>query len=156
MKNTLKRGFTLVELLVVVLIIGILSSVALPQYTKAVKKAKGVKFMTATKALADAMNMAYLEDGSYRRSFARSTYVGNYGSPDDFDIEIPIPDFKGFYPYHFGASGSGSWGSASVDLYEPAGNASLTYNLYEGKINSVSCGGNLCSTYFPGTILSGR
>ena len=154
--NTLfKRGFTLVELLVVVLIIGILSSVALPQYSKAVKKTKGVKYMTAAKALADAMNMAYLEDGSYRRSFARSTYVGNYGSSDDFDIEIPIPDFNGFYPYHFGGDGSGSWGSACVDLYESSGNgAGLCYNLHDGKIESITCSGSLCSSYFPGTLLS--
>ena len=36
----MKKGFTLIELMVTVLIVGILASVALPQYRKAIERAR--------------------------------------------------------------------------------------------------------------------
>ena len=64
MKNAFKRGFTLVELLVVVLIIGVLSSVALPQYTKAVNKSKVAGYWPTLKNLSEAAKLCELEKGS--------------------------------------------------------------------------------------------
>ena len=151
MKNALKRGFTLVELLVVVLIIGILSSVALPQYTKAVKKAKGVQVITSASALARAVNMAYLEDGNYRRRY--HSYAGSFvNEPSDFDIDIPQLKIKG---ENWGLLAYGNGGrSCDVYAWKGGGNVGLTYYLYDGKISYVSCSGSECSSYFPGTILS--
>ena len=51
----MKQGFTLIELMVVVLIIGILSSIALPQYEKAIAKARAAEALTTTKNILDAM-----------------------------------------------------------------------------------------------------
>ena len=59
------KAFTLIELLVVVLIIGILASVALPQYQKAVDKAHFVKTMAAGDALLQAEKVYFLENGKY-------------------------------------------------------------------------------------------
>ncbi len=58
-KQTL-HGFTLMELLVVVLIIGILAAVAVPQYQKAVEKAKATEASTILNALHVAQKSYYL------------------------------------------------------------------------------------------------
>ena len=79
MKNK-SRAFTLIELLVVVLIIGILAAVAIPQYEKAVEKARAAEAMVLLKAIADANQRYYLANGEYTWSLA------------DLDIEIPGKD----------------------------------------------------------------
>ena len=71
-----RGGFTLVELLVVVLIIGILSSVALPQYQKAVNKSRVAGYWPVLKNLAEAAKLCTLEKG-------------DSCSLDELDIEAP-------------------------------------------------------------------
>ena len=68
MKN--KKGFTLIELLVVVLIIGILSAIAVPQYQKAVFRAKVARLLPTMRHWKDAMMAYQLQHGSYCKDSA--------------------------------------------------------------------------------------
>ena len=51
--NKLKTGFTLVELLAVVLIISIMTSIAVPQYRRSVQRAEAIEAMTNLKTMFD-------------------------------------------------------------------------------------------------------
>ena len=57
----MKKAFTLIELLVVVLIIGILAAAAMPQYQKAVLKARFAELTTVLDSIGKAYQVCALE-----------------------------------------------------------------------------------------------
>ena len=78
MKNKkLNKGFTLIEMLVVVLIIGILAGIALPQYQMAVTKAKVASILPLMRRWKDAMYEYKLQHGDYLDGISASEY-GEY------------------------------------------------------------------------------
>ena len=82
MKNLLKTtlGFTLLELLVVVLIIGILAGIALPQYEMSVEKAKAAEALMNMRTIIGAVERNILLNGKDDK------FV--YANPENWDIEL--------------------------------------------------------------------
>ncbi len=114
------KGFTLLELLVVVLIIGILAAVALPQYQKAVEKTRAVQAFTVLKALAQAQKTYYLENGKYATQF------------NELDVELT------------GWTGNKKWVNSSTDIRS---NEEWSLQLYTSPYGNAIFMGRIAGPY---------
>ena len=56
----MNKGFTLAELLIVVFIVGVLSAIALPQYSRSVERAKTAEALSNGKVMLDSMNRSIM------------------------------------------------------------------------------------------------
>ncbi len=147
MKSLNKKGFTLIEMLVVVLIIGILAAVALPQYFKAVEKSRATEALSIMGSLAAAMERARLVSSSntYPESLSSldiefadvngSPVTGDSWSTNNFTIKV---DGTGTADGVVTASRNGTAGSGYT----------LTRYYYTGKVVCQASGdrGGICES----------
>lgn len=74
-----QNGFTLIELQVVVLIVGILAAVAVPQYNKVIWKSRAAHLESILSSLVHASDVYHLQTGEYAGYF------------DQLDIDFNLP-----------------------------------------------------------------
>ena len=71
-KNLIQQGFTLVELMIVIVIVGILSAVALPNFLSQSNKARATEAKTQLSSVLKQAGILYVEDGGVLASTCAS------------------------------------------------------------------------------------
>ncbi len=142
-----KQGFTLIEVLITVVIIGILTSVALPQYMRSVERARATEAMNAIKALNDSIYVYYSEKEQCPTKFSQLAVVitPDPSAPhpslasDKVDTKFFLFRLKPLnVPYVPGTECRGvmaarrNGGNYKYGIYNP-------YELVAGKASSLAC-----------------
>ena len=125
MKNKMSNrlgGFTLIELLVVVLIIGILAAVAVPQYQKAVEKARATQALAVLKTIGQAQEAYFLANGEYAQSL------------DELPVDISWTGTEKWTASDYPTYSNGQW-SLQVVRWTPT-----TCGIYMGRLTGKYAG----------------
>lgn len=89
-----KKGFTLVEVLIVVLMIGILMAIALPQFRLALEKSRTAKYLPVLNTIYDSLQRYYLINNRYPTAL----------TDESLDITLPVfADSSYYYLTSYGA-----------------------------------------------------
>lgn len=91
-----RNGFTLIELMIVVVIVGILSAIAIPKYSDITESAKYAACRSNLRNIAGGLNMYLTDNGSYppAGSWKKLTTISAYVHP-----EMTCPSTDSEYRY---------------------------------------------------------
>lgn len=110
-----RKGFTLIELVVVIAILGILAGIAIPKFMDSIETARGAKLLADLRSIESAGTVYYTKNGKYPTVSTESAL----GRDKDF-----IEDYFGSWPLSTG-------GYAIVQGYN---GVNYRYNLSNGSI----------------------
>lgn len=91
----MKKSFTLLELLIVIIIIGVLTVVALPQYFKGLERAKAGKAKRHLKLLAQAEKLYHADNSTYL-DFTKGEIVAKFSDWIELSQVQRDPDWDYF------------------------------------------------------------
>ncbi len=128
MKSDKNAAFTLIELLVVVLIIGILVAIAVPQYEKAVARARAAEAVTWLRAAVEAQDRYFMANGTFTDDITR--------------LDIELPEMK----YYNLAGCTAQCGNCRINAKTAYQDALPSFEFFP----SIACPGNAVYATYAG------
>lgn len=122
-----QQGFTLIELMIVVAIIGILAAVAIPAYSNYTKKAKFTEVVMATQAIKTAVELCASDAGVSPIAACAS---GSNGVPAAIGTSAGTPNIAGKYIAYTTTAANGTITAQAIPSIPAAGTTTgATYIL---------------------------
>ena len=94
--RAMQRGFTLIELMIVVTIIGLLAAVAIPGYGQYVRRAHRSEGMAALSALAAAQEKFYLSNNTYTTDITGDLKMSDVTEHGYYTLKVTAADAAAF------------------------------------------------------------
>ena len=104
--RSMQRGFTLIELMIVVTIVGLLAAVAIPGYGQYIRRAHRSEGMAALSGLAAAEERYYLSNNTYTTDIAGDLKLSTTTEHGYYQMKVTAADASAFAAIAVPASGS--------------------------------------------------
>jgi general secretion pathway protein G len=129
-----QRGFTLVELLVVIVVLAVLAAIVLPKFMDSSTRSKESSLKTDLKLLRNAITLFQADIGKYPNTLADLAQTDKTAVKDQDGAVVKAADWHG--PY------------IETVPKDPIGGAAFTYTNTSGKVASSATGNGLDGTAY--------
>ncbi|MGH8570020.1 MAG: type IV pilin protein [Gammaproteobacteria bacterium] len=142
MKPKKETGFTLIELMVTVAIVGILAAIAYPSYLEQIRRTRRADAQGALLGLANAMERYFTENNRYTGAAGTTATPADTGAPRIYATQSPLDGTAKYYNLTISAAAAASFSlnAAPISTSAQNGDKCGTFTLTHTGARGISGG----------------